>query len=91
MTIKFCDICGSEMKLSEAGAMAATGAIAEMARATNICTECAAAGRAIDWCEIVREAWREGRNRGGDGGTVLHPTDYRVWNGIGELSNPGMV
>ena len=63
MIIKFCDICGNEIKSSELGKIA-NGALMTIAKADSVCATCAAAAGTLDWCETVREIWRETAKEG---------------------------
>lgn len=92
MTINYCDICGSQISPGEYGKLA-NGALAVTAKVEHICTNCAEIASAVDWCEVVRDAWREvgyGGNRKGDvcRGEVLYPTRNYPWDEIGGAESP---
>lgn len=59
MIIKYCDICGREIRSAELGQIA-NGALMVIARADSVCSGCAAVAAEIDWCATVRDIWKEG-------------------------------
>jgi len=93
MTINYCDICGSQICPGEHGRLA-NGALAVTAKVEHICKACSEIASAVDWCEVVRDAWREVGygNKGGRGsngyGEVLYPAHNYTWDAISGSESP---